>query len=118
MMKRTSQRFVIATAVAVLIGLSAATTNAAIILADAFDDVVDAQKTANTATFGSWDTVNGIDAPATSLSFFDGDDGTSAGVIGDSPNAVVDSRQPKASTPERQPVSRFWRALPDRWSGL
>ncbi|QTN31946.1 PEP-CTERM sorting domain-containing protein [Akkermansiaceae bacterium] len=58
--------------------LTAHTLPGAIVLADAFADVGDAQKTGNTATFGSWDTVNGIIAPAASLSFFDADDGTTA----------------------------------------
>lgn len=56
--------------------LTTASANADVILADDFADVGDAEKVANTATFGSWNTVNGINAPATSLSFFDGDDGT------------------------------------------
>ena len=56
--------------VVVSLGL-AASADAAVILGDAFEDVGDAQKVDNTATFGSWDTVNGITAPASSLSFFD-----------------------------------------------
>jgi len=51
--------------------VSVGSADAAIILADAFEDVGDAQKVGNTATFDSWDTVDGIDAPASSLSFFD-----------------------------------------------
>ena len=55
------------------LALAATSANAAVILADEFADVGDAQKVTNTATFGSWNTVTGIVAPATSLSFFDGD---------------------------------------------
>ncbi|MBT8036429.1 MAG: Ig-like domain-containing protein [Verrucomicrobiae bacterium] len=42
---------------------------AATILADDFADVV---KAGNSVTWGAWDSVNGIDAPATSLSFWKG----------------------------------------------
>ncbi|MFT6792281.1 MAG: hypothetical protein ACJAR1_000260 [Rubritalea sp.] len=62
------------------LALAATSSNAAImvILADNFDDVLDANKTGNTATFDAWDTVNGIDTPATSLAFFDGGTTTAA----------------------------------------
>jgi len=71
-MNRTALALV-AMAVTVTTGAS---VNGAVVLADEFADVGSAQKSGNTASFGAWDTVTGIDAPATSLSFFDGDDGT------------------------------------------
>lgn len=60
-------------------GLVKTEANAEIILADDFADVGSAQKIANTASFSSWDTVNGIVAPTPSLSFFVGDTVTPAG---------------------------------------
>ena len=48
----------------------AVTSRNAVILADDFSDVT---KTGNTAAFRSWNHLNGIEAPATSLSFFKGD---------------------------------------------
>jgi len=83
MMKHIKQTQKIKTSLAAALGtfaLVATSANAAVmvVLGDDFADVGDAEKVANTATFGAWDTVNGITAPSASLSFFDGDDGTTA----------------------------------------
>ena len=69
----------ILTLIAVVTVSFSLTAQAAIILGDEFADVVDASKTGNTATFDSWDSVNGINAPASSLSFFVGDTTTPVG---------------------------------------
>lgn len=45
----------------------AAGSHAAVIIADDFSDVL---KTSSPATFGSWNTVNGINTPTNSLTFF------------------------------------------------
>jgi hypothetical protein len=60
------------------LALAATSSNAAVILADDFGDVLNANKTGHTANLGAWNTVNGITAPSTSLLFFDGGTATPA----------------------------------------
>jgi len=76
---RNQTGWVFATVAVIALLVTATSGSAAVILADDFADIVDASKTGNTATFGSWDTVNGIETPASSLSFTDGD---SSAVVG------------------------------------
>ena len=63
---------------AVLAGLALAASHAdaAVVLADDFSGV---SKVGSTATIGGWDTVDGIDAPSTALSFKDGDSASTVG---------------------------------------
>lgn len=53
----------------------AAGSHAAVIIADDFNDVL---KTSSPATFGSWNTVNGINTPTNSLTFFTAGDTASS----------------------------------------
>ena len=66
-----SKRISTLAAIAAVCSMSLAmTSNADVILADGFDD---ADRSAPAGTIGAWDTVNGIAAPSTTLTFFDGD---------------------------------------------
>ena len=63
------------------------TASAVVILSDTFDGV---DKSGSAATFDSWDTVNGIDVPAASLSFFDANGTPAVSDDGASPLSFFD----------------------------
>lgn len=69
-----ANRFLICSvAPTLLIATLSSPASGAVILGDDFDNVGDAEKNSitGTATFGAWDTVNGVVAPAASLTFTD-----------------------------------------------
>lgn len=72
----TSKALTIYSAAAVVSCICVADAGADIILADGFTD---ADRSSSDGTIGSWDTVNGISAPSTTLQFFDGDSPSQVG---------------------------------------
>jgi hypothetical protein len=76
---------IILTLAVVAIAFTATSAQAAVILAD---DFADRSLAGNTATFGSWNTVDGIDTPAASLSFDKGGTTTAASFFGVNPGEI------------------------------
>jgi hypothetical protein len=77
MTRNTTTTLTLSAAAIVALFVTATGAHAAAILADEFDDIA-VDGTQKAATIGAWDTVAGINAPSTTLTFQNGTDGTTA----------------------------------------